>query len=42
MDISGSDVRAEHSPKIHLIFVTFLVFHLDISGNDTNESKFAK
>ena len=34
MDISGSDAKEEHSWKIHPIFFTFLVFHLDISGND--------
>ena len=34
MDISGNDDNEEHSAKIHHISFKFLVFHLDISGND--------
>ena len=34
LDISDNSDNDEHSEKIQPIFVTFVVFHVDISGND--------
>ena len=37
MEISGKDFRDEHPENIPNIFLTFLVFHLDILGNRIND-----
>ena len=36
-DISGNDVNEKHSKNILFIFLTFEIFHLDMSGKDFNE-----
>ncbi len=36
-DISGNEIRFEHSENNPEIYLTLLVSHLDISGNDIND-----
>ena len=39
LDISGNDIKEEHSKNKLFIFITFSVFQQEISGNDVKNKQ---